>query len=81
MAPKANKCVISEIHHLSERLLTPIEAAEILTLQASTLAEYRSQGKGPKFVRLSKNLVRYKLSDILNYIRSQQSVNPEEGVR
>ena len=64
--------------HSSERLLTPTEAAELLTLQPSTLAEYRSTGRGPRFVRMSKNLVRYKLSDILNYIASHQSVSPEE---
>lgn len=65
----------------ADRLLTPNEAAKLLTLQPSTLAEYRTTARGPKFVRLAKNLVRYKLSDVLSYIDSQKSVDPEEGVR
>lgn len=64
-----------------DRLLTPSEAAQLLTLQPSTLAEYRTTARGPKFVRLAKNLVRYKLSDLLSYIDSQKSVDPEEVSR
>jgi len=59
----------------SERLLSPVEAGELLQLQPSTLAQYRSKGQGPKYVRLSKNVVRYKFSDLISYIDS----HPTEG--
>lgn len=75
------KSIQTVVPNPTERLLTPTEAAELLTLQPSTLADYRSTGRGPRFVRLSKNLVRYKLSDVLKYIASRQSVNPEETNR
>jgi predicted DNA-binding transcriptional regulator AlpA len=79
MATIAAKSVVTLVPSSVERFLTPTEAAELLTIQPSTLAEYRSTGKGPRFVRLSKNLVRYKLSDVVKYIHSRQSQNPEEG--
>lgn len=72
---KSNQTVVPSS---TERLLTPTEAAELLTLQPSTLAEYRTKGKGPKFIRLAKNVVRYKLSDVLTYIKSQESLTPED---
>jgi len=81
MATPATKSAITHIPRSLERLLTPAEAAELLTLQPSTLAEYRSTGRGPKYVRISKNQVRYKFSDVLTYIHSQRSLNPEEGIR
>lgn len=63
-----------------ERLLTPAEASQLLTLAPSTLAEYRSSGKGPKFVRLSQNKIVYKVSDVLEYIASQESTDPKSEV-
>jgi hypothetical protein len=46
-------------------LLTADELGERWRLSPQTLANLRSAGKGPPFVKLSNGSIRYKLSDIL----------------
>jgi predicted DNA-binding transcriptional regulator AlpA len=48
----------------SSKLLTAEEVAEITGLSAETLAQWRSQKRGPQFVRISRNFVRYWQSDL-----------------
>ncbi len=50
-----------------DRWITPEEAAEITTFSVGTLANLRSQGKGPKFSKLRGKVV-YRLSDVLSWI-------------
>jgi len=52
----------------SNSLLTPKEAAEFLGLPESTLAQWRSQRRGPVYVKLESRLVRYRRSDLDVYI-------------
>jgi predicted DNA-binding transcriptional regulator AlpA len=51
-----------------ELLLTPRQAAEFLGLPESTLAQWRSQRRGPLYVKLESRLVRYRRSDLETYI-------------
>lgn len=51
-----------------DRLLNQNEVAAILCLSPKTLEYYRWKGGGPEFVKMGK-LVRYRESDIWNYIR------------
>jgi len=48
----------------SSKLLTAEEVAEITGLSVETLAQWRSQKRGPQFVRISRNFVRYWQSDL-----------------
>jgi len=59
----------------SERLLTPAEVAEMLAVKPSTLNDYRlsSPVRGPRFLRLSSKIVRYKLSAVKEFIAAQES--------
>lgn len=50
------------------KLLTPREVAEYLGIPESTLAQWRSQGRGPQFIKLESRLVRYRRSDLDAYI-------------
>jgi hypothetical protein len=50
------------------RLLTPAQAAEALSIPESTLAQWRSQRRGPAFIKLEGRLVRYRTRDLENYI-------------
>jgi excisionase family DNA binding protein len=50
------------------RLLTPKQAAEFLGVPEGTLAQWRSQRRGPSFIKLEGRLVRYRLSDVENYV-------------
>lgn len=52
---------------MNEKLLTQKEVKEITGLADSTLEQWRLKGKGPRFIKLGR-LVRYRLSDLQNYI-------------
>jgi predicted DNA-binding transcriptional regulator AlpA len=52
----------------ASRLLTPEVVAETTGLSAETLAQWRSQGKGPPYVKISRNCVRYRQSDLDGWV-------------
>lgn len=54
--------------HEPERLLTPIQAADFLSLSPRWLELKRYQGDGPPFVRVSSRCIRYRLSDIEEWV-------------
>ncbi len=47
--------------------LTPREAAAHLGVHVLSLARWRSQGRGPKWVQLSRRAVRYARSELDRY--------------
>ena len=51
-------------------LLIPEQAAAYLSVKLQTLANWRSEGRGPKFVRVGK-LIRYRLGALDAWIESQ----------
>jgi excisionase family DNA binding protein len=46
------------------RLLTTDDVAELTGLSVETLAQWRSQKKGMPYVKISRNCVRYRQSDL-----------------
>jgi predicted DNA-binding transcriptional regulator AlpA len=52
----------------SSKLLTAEEVAEITGLSVETLAQWRSQKRGPYFVKISRNFVRYWQSDLHGWL-------------
>lgn len=53
------------------RLLSTAEAAEFLGVSRRTLEDWRRNGRGPKFVALSRNAVRYRLIDLEAWVESR----------
>jgi len=53
------------------RLLTPKEASELLGIPEGTLAQWRSQKRGPAFVKLEGRLVRYRAGDLESYVTAR----------
>lgn len=53
-----------------DKLLTPKEAAVFLSVSMETLAMWRSQHRGPDFVKLESRLVRYWLSALESWLRA-----------
>ena len=49
---------------LSARLLTAEDVAAITGLSTETLAQWRSQRRGIPFLKLSRNVVRYRQADL-----------------
>ena len=54
-------------------LLAPPQAAAILKMSPLTLQQWRAAKYGPPFIRLSKRAVRYRRSDIEQWLRQQQA--------
>lgn len=59
------------------KLLTQKQAAEFLSISHRTLENYRLTGEGPKWVRLGRRLIRYRMEDILAFAGMQSM--PEIG--
>ena len=59
------------------RLLTPPEAAERLARPERTLAQWRYQGRGPRYVKV-EGAVRYPQDALNDYIASH-TVDPAAG--
>ena len=61
------------------RYLTETEAAQILGLKRGTLSNWRSQRRGPAYVRLDGNrVIRYRLDEIKKFAEKFR-VDPEAG--
>lgn len=61
-----------------ERLLSPVDAAEFLSVAPRTLASWRYRGGGPSFVRVSSRCVRYRLSDLEAFANARIRQNTAE---
>ena len=51
-----------------EALLTPNQAAATLGLAAATLQRHRTDGTGPKFIKLGKRRVAYRVVDLQAWV-------------
>jgi excisionase family DNA binding protein len=58
-------------------LLTPDEVAEQMGLSIETLAQWRSQKRGIPYVKISRNCVRYRQSDLDGWL-SERIVRTHE---
>ena len=52
-------------------LLTPQDAADMLGVSTATLARWRHEGGELKFVRLSRQTVKYRYADIAAFIEAR----------
>jgi len=59
-------------------LLSISEAASYLNIKKSTLGYLRVRGLGPKYVRISSKIVRYKTQDLDEWIR-QKTEEPDRA--
>jgi predicted DNA-binding transcriptional regulator AlpA len=64
MASTAKLVRVSDPPVASARLLTAENVAAITGLSVETLAQWRSQRKGIPFLKISRNVVRYRQSDL-----------------
>ena len=55
----------------SKSLMTPNEAAQFLAVSAETLAQWRSQRRGPQYIKLEGRLVRYRARDLESYLEER----------
>ena len=66
MAPEATDTQAPDVY-----LMTPEQVAEEWGISQQTLAQWRSQNRGPKFIRVGRS-VRYHATDLADYIDRQR---------
>ena len=54
-----------------EDLMTEEEVAKLLTVSVSTVKRLRVSGEGPRSIRISKRVVRYRRQDVLDWMRQR----------
>ena len=54
-----------------QKLLTTDQTAEILDVHPATLAAWRSEGRGPRYLKIERN-VRYRSEDLERWLRAQE---------
>ena len=62
------------IHEDIPRLsVKPSTAAEMLGLSRGTLANWRAEGRGPRYIKLGKDVL-YRVSDIESWLDAQPTI-------
>ncbi len=62
-------------------LLNEKQLSQLLGVTPRALQSWRQCGRGPIYVRISSRCVRYRLSDIEDWLESCNSVSAAEGDR
>jgi hypothetical protein len=60
-------------------LVPPPGAARILNVKTQTLAKWRWEGRGPRFIRLSSRRVVYDMRDLREWVDSRRQQSTSEG--
>jgi hypothetical protein len=63
----------------SPHLASPTEVAEFLNIAPSTLRDWRTQGIGPKYYRISYRDVRYDLEDVRSWLQKKAVLPGDAG--
>lgn len=62
----------------SQRLLSERDAANVLGLSPRTLQDYRLDGNGPPFVRVSPRTIRYSAADLSDWLAERTFTSTSE---
>jgi predicted DNA-binding transcriptional regulator AlpA len=68
-------------HDDSDALLTSREAAALLRLSERTLERHRTAGTGPRFCALGLRCVRYRRSDLIDWVAAAVRQSTSESSR
>jgi hypothetical protein len=60
-------------------LLTPDQAGDLLGVTARVMERWRGCGDGPKFARLSRKTIRYRVEDIEAFVAANLRVSTAPG--
>jgi hypothetical protein len=72
-APPANSPppAVAETLPLASDLLAPPAVADLLQVTTKVLERWRGTGDGPRFVRLTRKTIRYRLGDVEGFIAAR----------
>lgn len=54
-----------------DQLLTTREAAKLISYSESALNHWRCKGVGPRYISFTKRSIRYRRSDLVEWVKSQ----------
>jgi predicted DNA-binding transcriptional regulator AlpA len=57
-------------------LITEEQVAKLLTVSVSTVKRLRVSGEGPRFIRISPRVVRYRRRDVLDWMERGGAKEP-----
>jgi predicted DNA-binding transcriptional regulator AlpA len=63
-----------------KRLLRAEDVAEVTRLSIETLAQWRSQRRGIPFVKINRNCVRYRQSDLDSWLAERTVLTDQGGL-
>lgn len=66
------------IELIERALYSPEETSTVLGVSKGTLANWRVMGKGPKYCKISGKSIRYKKTEIDNYIERSERASTSE---
>lgn len=64
---------------MTERLMTPYDAASYLSVSRRTLDAWRYRGNGPDYVRISARCIRYRSSDLKEFADTRLTSSTAEA--
>jgi predicted DNA-binding transcriptional regulator AlpA len=59
----------------SSQLLSTAQVSDLLNLQPATLKKWRMLGIGPKYVRVGRRAIRYRLADVKKFVSARPTAN------
>jgi predicted DNA-binding transcriptional regulator AlpA len=62
-------------------LLRPVDAAAVLCVAVQTLARWRCEGQGPRFVKIGPRLVAYRREDVERWLSAREAGSTVEARR
>ena len=68
-----------ETNDLPERLLTELDVAGLLNVSVRTLQGWRLRGGGPRFIKLSPGMVRYRRCDLNEFLERRRCASTTEA--
>lgn len=68
------------VYDIVPEVISVPEAAIFLSLQPRTLDNWRSQGRGPTFIKLPGGAIRYRVKDLRNWLNTYQILTMDEGL-
>lgn len=57
--------------HYHEMFVSELQASKILNIKIRTLQSWRAKGKSPPYIKVGQRLIRYRMSDVYQWIDGQ----------
>ena len=62
-----------------DRMLNGKSTADFLQVSWKTLARWRSEGGGPPYLRLSRTSIRYRMSDLVEWLKKLERTSTSDS--